>query len=199
MANRPCTRTAHWSCLYTCKTAYMPRAALLPAIGDGQTQDWRLKKLRDKIRPSAANRAIGDVLGGCNDSAAQARLDRTRARCGIIELMRNDDMCERGMQTMAARLPTSGVSRLITMLCLLSAACTLAGAQAAAPQYNPADTSIAVLPVINASGERTPKFRQDQIKATEDELHKVLAQCGFQILDDSGVATAIANTKADLR
>jgi TolB-like protein len=81
---------------------------------------------------------------------------------------------------------------------LLAAIGTAACAQDSSAVYVPSQTAVAVLPVINLSGERTPKFAEGQAAAVSRELHKQFADRGFHVLDDQAVTDAIASCKADL-
>jgi len=64
--------------------------------------------------------------------------------------------------------------------------------------YVPANTKVAVLPVINASGEKDRKQRIDQVSVGNKELAKQFRQRGFLLTDASVIAQAIADQKIDL-
>ncbi len=70
--------------------------------------------------------------------------------------------------------------------------------QDASAVYVPGATSVAVLPVVNVSGEPDPNFKAGQIKAVSDQLRKEFATRGFKVLDDKIITDAVTTSKIDL-
>lgn len=69
---------------------------------------------------------------------------------------------------------------------------------AAVKTYAPRQTRVALLPVINASGEKDPKQRGDQSKKGSEELLKQFRQRGFDVLEAATVQKAIGDLEIDL-
>ncbi len=66
------------------------------------------------------------------------------------------------------------------------------------PVYVPAETKVAVLPVISLTGEQWEKLRQSQIDSVYTESKSLFIKRGFSILDKDIVNTAITDLKVDL-
>src|SRR5258708_232741 len=58
--------------------------------------------------------------------------------------------------------------------------------------YVPAQTTVAVLPVINISGEKGQKAKAAEAQAAFDQIHKEFSDRGFRVLDDKAVADAMS-------
>ena len=87
----------------------------------------------------------------------------------------------------------SSVIVLLTMLGVRGAL-----AQEVPDHYDPATTTIAILPVTNDSGEKTPAFKADQIKAATESARKQFEERGFQLVSDAAASDAAAAEKIDL-
>nr|CAA9241682.1 hypothetical protein AVDCRST_MAG63-1447 [uncultured Armatimonadetes bacterium] len=61
----------------------------------------------------------------------------------------------------------------------------------------PAQTKVALLPVIDATGEKDDQ-RRDQANAVRMEMRDQFAERGFDVIDEEAVAKAIAEAKIDL-
>jgi hypothetical protein len=57
---------------------------------------------------------------------------------------------------------------------------------------------VALLPVVNLSGEKDAKQRRDQILKAEDELNRQFGRRGFTVLPRAEVERALADAKLDL-
>jgi len=66
------------------------------------------------------------------------------------------------------------------------------------PQYVPAETTVALIPIINQGGEKNEGFKTKQTENGNKELQKEFAEHGFKIADDAAVAKAVADLKLDL-
>lgn len=64
-------------------------------------------------------------------------------------------------------------------------------------QRNPAATRVALLPVIDTTGEKEDQ-RRDQANAVRMELISQFTERGFSVVDEAQVAKAIADRKIDL-
>ena len=73
-----------------------------------------------------------------------------------------------------------------------------ASAQQSEQRYEPSATLVAVLPVINLSGEKDARFKAEQVKAASEALHKQFSDRGFRLVDDRAVEDAAAAAKVDL-
>lgn len=71
-------------------------------------------------------------------------------------------------------------------------------AEMANPLCVPAETRVAVLPVISLTGEQWEKLKQSQIDAVYTESKSLFIKRGFSILDKDIVNTAITDLKVDL-
>jgi TolB-like protein len=84
----------------------------------------------------------------------------------------------------------------------VSAAALLAlivlGSASWAQNYVPAETRVAILPVVNASGEKDGAQAEKQARAASDELNKQFASRGFTVVDDKAVSDAIAGAGIQL-
>ena len=70
---------------------------------------------------------------------------------------------------------------------------------AAAPEnYNPATTTVAILPVIDKTGVKMEKQRIAQIENGKKTLAEQFSRHGFKLVDDSAVARAVADLKINL-
>lgn len=89
--------------------------------------------------------------------------------------------------------------RILTAVLVLTLGLTLpAGAQskAALRPLDPAATKIALLPVIDATGEKDDQ-RRDQANAVRLEMLSQFTERGFLVIDEAKVARAIADLKID--
>lgn len=86
----------------------------------------------------------------------------------------------------------------VAILTLTTALSVVANSQGAAPTYDPANTTVAILPVINLGTEKDASFKAAQTKAVGDELHKQFADHGFKELDDKAIEDAIASLSLNL-
>jgi|SRR5579871_6533574 len=90
---------------------------------------------------------------------------------------------------------------LLPLLLITQFACltTLAPAQGkATDQYIPQSTSVALVPVINLSGEKDPSFKADQTKRGNEELAREFTEHGFKLVDQQLIDKSIADLKIDL-
>src|SRR5690242_13363106 len=67
-----------------------------------------------------------------------------------------------------------------------------------APRYVPAQTRVLLLPVINLSGEKDRKQRNDQTATGQKELEKQFRSRGFQIIGSADTKKTLAELKIDL-
>ena len=61
----------------------------------------------------------------------------------------------------------------------------------------PAQAKVALLPVIDATGEKEDQ-RRDQANAVRMEMRDQFAQRGFDVIDEAAIAGALAENKVDL-
>jgi hypothetical protein len=87
---------------------------------------------------------------------------------------------------------------IISTFLLLGLSIGILNAENADPIFTPAETKVAVLPVISLTGEQWEKLRQSQIDAVYTESKSLFIKRGFNILDEDIVNTAIADLKVDL-
>lgn len=87
---------------------------------------------------------------------------------------------------------------IIGIFILLGFSIGISSAENADPIFTPAETKVAVLPVISLTGEQWEKLRQSQIDAVYTESKSLLIKRGFNILDADIVNTAISDLKIDL-
>jgi hypothetical protein len=62
----------------------------------------------------------------------------------------------------------------------------------------PREMRVALLPVVNLSGEKDARQRRDQSKKGEEELRRLFAERGFSVLSDDAVQKALADDNIDL-
>jgi hypothetical protein len=99
------------------------------------------------------------------------------------------------------RIHTMKVMSVVRALIVVALTCvvmTTTRAQEAPDHYEPANTRVAILPVINLSGEKNAGFREKQIQATREALHNAFGDRGFVIVDDKSIEDAATAAKIDL-
>lgn len=64
--------------------------------------------------------------------------------------------------------------------------------------YVPQDTVIAILPVVNGSGEKDARQRRDQAARGSEELARLFAERGFRLVPAPAVEQALSEANADL-
>lgn len=82
------------------------------------------------------------------------------------------------------------VSALIFTLCLVQA-------EPPVVTYDPKATKVAILPVLNTSGEKWKELRARQEKAAADWLRDSFKKRGFLVMEDADVAKAITSLGID--
>jgi hypothetical protein len=68
----------------------------------------------------------------------------------------------------------------------------------ALPAYNPSQTRVALLPVVNLSGEKDKKQRLDQTKKAAEELYKQFNDRKFIVLADNTVRDTLDDLEIDV-
>lgn len=85
------------------------------------------------------------------------------------------------------------------LLALFSLICLLAPrAQAEETRYDPAATTVALLPVIDKTGEKLAERRKLQADTGTKNLIELFARRGFKLADPEAVTKAISDLKIDL-
>lgn len=82
---------------------------------------------------------------------------------------------------------------LLTWLVLAASVIRPAMAQEAAPQYVPAQTTVAILPVLNESRGDWQGLKDRQTEKAQTELARRFAQSGFSLADNALVANALGD------
>jgi hypothetical protein len=77
-------------------------------------------------------------------------------------------------------------------------AITLFNSPTLSPDYVPHETKIALVPVVNMSGETNPNGKEKQSSRGDEELHALFAERDFTILPDEAVKAAIQELHFDL-
>lgn len=85
----------------------------------------------------------------------------------------------------------------ISLSVLLMMVCAAAFAGADDPKLSPSNTTVAILPVLNSSGEKDQSQKQKQTESGDAELRKEFTERGFKVLDRASVEKAIADLKID--
>lgn len=67
-----------------------------------------------------------------------------------------------------------------------------------AVRYTPATTSVAIIPIVNLSGEKDEHFKASQKASGDKELNQEFMEHGFKRIDDGIIANAISDLKIDL-
>ena len=80
---------------------------------------------------------------------------------------------------------------------LLLSPFSYADSKDAAP-YQPPETTVALIPVINQGGEKNEGYKAKQTENGDKELRKEFTEHGFKIADEAAVTKAIADLKVDL-
>ena len=83
------------------------------------------------------------------------------------------------------------------MISALLLTLTLAQAEAPAITYDPKVTKVAMLPILNTSGEKWKELRQRQEKSAADWLRDSFKKRGFVVLEDGEVSKAITSLGID--
>jgi len=78
---------------------------------------------------------------------------------------------------------------------LLFAALTGAGSS---PEYDPATTHVAIVPLVNASEEKWEKLKERQVTKGNEVLREVFLKRGFQVIDQAVIADAMHRLDIDL-
>ena len=68
----------------------------------------------------------------------------------------------------------------------------------AAPQFTPETTTVAIVPVVNAGGEKNEEFRTRQTESGNTELAKEFTAHGFKLIDQAAITKAMTELKVDL-
>ena len=85
------------------------------------------------------------------------------------------------------------------ILVFISAIIGLAHAQTQVfERYEPSSTSVAIMPVINRSGEKVPEDRAKQARFGSEELVKRFTESGFKLISSAKINEAITVQKLDL-
>jgi len=92
--------------------------------------------------------------------------------------------------------PVQLLIALSVLLGLMPAAAFSQGS--AALQYTPESTSVAIIPVVNAGGEKNEGNRTKQTESGDNELIKEFTQHGFRLIDLAEIRKAMISLKIDL-
>lgn len=65
-------------------------------------------------------------------------------------------------------------------------------------KYDPATTTVVVLPVVDATGEKVAERRKRQETVGYNNVKELFTKHGFQVVDEAKVTQALANSKVDL-
>ena len=80
----------------------------------------------------------------------------------------------------------------------LSLALLLVNKPAVSAAYVPAATKVALIPVVNASGEAWPEAKLKQAARGDEELHALFEERGFSLVPDADVRSAVDALHVDL-
>lgn len=66
------------------------------------------------------------------------------------------------------------------------------------PDYDPANTRVAIIPLVNASEEKWEELKQKQVDRGNEVLHESFIIRGFQVIDQATIADAMHRLDIDL-
>lgn len=89
--------------------------------------------------------------------------------------------------------------RLFLALSLLGAPTLVAPSKAAPPARVPAQTRVAILPVVVNTDEKDEKIKADQSARGEEEARKLFSERGFTLVDSAAVTKAYSEAGANAR